>query len=151
MLRADRPPAVLVGSLRAVRFGGGSSTTLALNITMGPSPDFLLLPLFYAWSGLAYTLAIACVQYLFALNVRRRSIGESSVSKLQAGIGRLLVSAIGMGGIAGFARLLGHARGTNLIREYEAYCAIGLLAGIALGIYVVYRVHTWLPATHNEG
>ena len=30
MLRADRPPAALVGTLRAARPGGGSSTTLAM-------------------------------------------------------------------------------------------------------------------------
>ena len=30
MLRADRPPAALVGTLRAARSGGGSSTTLAV-------------------------------------------------------------------------------------------------------------------------
>jgi transposase len=32
VLRADRPPAVLVGSLRAARSGGGSSTTLGRRV-----------------------------------------------------------------------------------------------------------------------
>lgn len=118
---------------------------------MMPSPDFLLLPLFYAWSGFAFCLAVAAVQYLFALNVHRRTNGQSSVPKVQAGVGRIVISVVGMGGMLGFARLFGFVRGKGLLGDFEPYCALALLAGGALGIYLVCQVHKWLPPSHNEG
>ena len=56
MLRADHPPAALVGSLRAARSGGGSSTTLDCTvdkyITAAAVVLFVLLPLLLVGNGM---------------------------------------------------------------------------------------------------
>jgi hypothetical protein len=118
---------------------------------MMPSPDFLLLPLFYTWSGFAFCLTAIAVHYVLALNAHRRSKGQSSVSRTQAGCARIALYVIGVGGILGFARLSGFARGMGLLDGYESYCALGMLAGAALAIYIACQVHKWLPASSNEG
>ena len=92
MLRADRPPAALVGTLRAARSGGGSSTTLGrtnlvLSMQIAPDPSSPWFMAFFAvlWFGVTGLLAVCSGWTSFAKQWRAHEIPSGERFRMRSG------------------------------------------------------------------